>query len=107
VASIRGPILLSCPHSCRLSRGGYFSQTKERIHLREQYVSTLIIKLAYEIEVLQRERIANRQSTVGQKQVPQVNKVSLLFWNREKKFDKFTLDPNYLVRSQFKDSPFH
>jgi hypothetical protein len=33
--------------------------------------------------------------------------VSILIWNREKKFDKFTLDPNYLVHSQFKDSPFH
>ncbi len=31
----------------------------------------------------------------------------MLFWNKEKKYDKFTLDPNYLVRAQFKDSPFH
>ncbi len=31
----------------------------------------------------------------------------MLFWNKDKKFDKFTLDPNYLVRAQFKDSPFH
>ena len=28
-----------------------------------------------------------------------INRVSILIWNREKKFDKFTLDPNYLVHS--------
>lgn len=31
-------------------------------------------------------------------------KASILIWNKDKKFDKCTLDPNYLVKSQFKDS---
>jgi hypothetical protein len=50
IASFRGPILLSAPHSSKLQRGGALTSSKERIHLREQWVSTLIFKLAIEIE---------------------------------------------------------
>jgi hypothetical protein len=35
IASFRGPILLSAPHSARIIRGGVHTQSKERIHLRE------------------------------------------------------------------------
>ena len=71
--------------------------------MREQYVSTLILKLAYEIEQLQRDRYFKDKQKAAALLLkpgtnPSVTKVSVLFWNRDKKFDKFTLDPNYLVR---------
>lgn len=50
IASFRGPILLSAPHSTRVQRGGKKTDTKERLHLREQWVSTLALKIAIEIE---------------------------------------------------------
>lgn len=52
IACYRGPILLSAPHSTRIQRGGALTKCKERIHLREQWVSTLVLKLALEIENL-------------------------------------------------------
>jgi hypothetical protein len=76
-------------------------------------VGALILRLAYEIEQIQRDRLKGfkpAQSHQAAQKVmssPSIHKVSVLIWNREKKFDKFTLDPNYLVRSQLKDSPFH
>ena len=93
VACFRGPILLSAPHSARILRGGTHTKTKERIHLREQWASTLAIKLAVEIEKLQTQVDGTK-----------VVRASVLVWNKDKKYDKSTLDPNYLVRSQFKDS---
>lgn len=89
IASFRGPILLSAPHSARICRGGQLTKTRERIHLREQYVSTLVLKIAAEIEKIQRENNLNASKII---------QTSVLIWNKDKKFDKFCLDPNYLVR---------
>lgn len=97
IASFRGPILLSAPHSTKIQRGGALSKTKERIHLREQWVSTLVLKLAIAIE----------QLTTNNTNYKKALKASVLFWSKDKKYNKHTLDPNYLVKQQFKDSPFH
>ena len=93
VACFRGPILLSAPHSSRIMRGGTHTKTKERLHLREQWVSTLALKLIIAIEELQKSG-----SDSPTEQIKAV-RGSVLFWNKDKKFDKYTLDPNYLVKA--------
>jgi len=52
LVSLRGPILLSAAHSTKIMRGGKLTKTKERTHLREQWVSTIVLKVALEIERL-------------------------------------------------------
>ena len=101
VACFRGPILLSAPHSSRIMRGGTHTKTKERLHLREQWVSTLTLKLAIAIEELQKAELESPKESA------KAIRASVLFWNKDKKFDKYTLDPNYLVKAQFRDSNFH
>ena len=103
IASFRGPILISAPHSIRLKRGGHHTKSKERIHLREQWVSTLILKLVAEMEQIQLKNSIFASDFDYKK----ITRASFLFWSKEKKYDKFTLDPNYLVKSQLKDSKFH
>ena len=101
VACFRGPILFSAPHSSRIMRGGTHTKTKERLHLREQWVSTLALKLAIALEEMQKTGADSPSESA------KAIRGSVLFWNKDKKFDKYTLDPNYLVKAQFRDSCFH
>ena len=71
------------------------SKTKERLHLREQWVSTLALKLAIAIEEIQKEDADSPKTEQSYKAI----RASFLFWNKDKKFDKYTLDPNYLVKA--------
>jgi len=96
IASFRGPILLTAPHSSRVMRGGVLTKTKERIHLREHWVSTLALRLALEIE---RRAPPSKES--------QPLRASFMIWHKGKKFSKTDLDPNYLVKAQFGNSYFH
>ena len=43
------PILLTAPHSCQVTRGGDATNQKERVHLREHWISTIAIMLAKEM----------------------------------------------------------
>jgi hypothetical protein len=90
VANFKGPILFTAPHSFKLNRGGADWGDNERIHWREQYTSHLAIKMA---------------NCIGK--YTDGASGSFMVWNKDKKFSKSDLDPNYLMVKHFKKSPFH
>jgi hypothetical protein len=90
IFSLAGPILLTCPHSLNIVRGGKDGETR-RIHKRERHSSEIVLKLASLIEQL-----------TGKP-------ASYIIWNRmnARKGDPRYLDPNYLTQAQSPKSPWH
>jgi len=83
-----GVILLTAPHSIKLTRGGAATGDKSRIHKRERYTAEVVLKIAAELEKLG---------------IP----TAIMIWNRASGHKKMNLDPNYLVKKQYRESPWH
>jgi gamma-glutamylcyclotransferase (GGCT)/AIG2-like uncharacterized protein YtfP/glutamine amidotransferase-like uncharacterized protein len=81
---INGPILLTAPHGLKLAG-------PRRSHKREKHTSEIVMLLAKKIE-----------KYLGQP-------ASFMVWNYKtaRKSDRRNLDPNYLLQSEWNDSPFH
>jgi len=86
VECIAGPILLTAPHGLKLC-------APRRKHNREKYTTELVLKLAQKL----REQLDG--GTVA----------SFVVWNYKtaRKADPRNLDPNYLTREEWQDSPWH
>merc|ERR1719473_1738328 len=84
IECINGPILLTAPHGLKLAG-------PRRSHKREKHTSELVMLLAKKIE-----------KYLGQP-------ASFMVWNYKtaRKSDRRNFDPNYLLKSEWKDSPFH
>ena len=72
-------------------RGGKAHGDRRRVHLRERYITEIVLKLALRVE-----------AKTG---VP----CSFVCWNMKTAvdLDKNNKDPNYLLEEQFDDSPWH
>ena len=84
VECINGPILLTAPHGLKLAG-------PRRSHKREKYTSEIVMLLAKKLK-----KYLGRPA-------------SFMVWNYKtaRKSDRRNLDPNYLLKSEWKDSPFH
>ena len=85
--------------------------------MREHLASTLAIQMALAIDKLATESPTStgksaqvpksKTPLTGAKAHPIPLKGSFLVWHKDKKFHKADLDPNYLVKIQFRNSSFH
>ena len=85
---LRGPILITAPHSIKIVRGGGDTLERTRNHKRERWTAEISMLVAKELHL------------AG---LP----ASVMVWNRIAGPGKGRLDPNYLLRSQFHLSPWH
>jgi hypothetical protein len=83
--------MLTAPHGLKVWRGGKAHGDRRRVHLRERYITEIVLKLALRVE-----------AKTG---VP----CSFVCWNMKTAvdLDKNNKDPNYLLEEQFDDSPWH
>lgn len=88
VCWLRGPILLTAPHSLKLVRGGGADSEFTRNHKRERWTAEIAVAVAREL---------HRSGTPA----------GMVIWNRTVKPERGRLDPNYLVASRFPDCPWH
>lgn len=87
VECIAGPILITAPHGLKLAG-------PRRKHLREKHTTELALSLAKEMR----------------KYLPKGYPcASFIVWNYKtaRKYDSRNLDPNYLLKSEWVDCPFH
>ena len=81
-------MLLTAPHSMKLTRGGGATGERTRIHKRERYTSEVVLRLGAALHELG---------------IP----TAVMVWNRASGHKKRNLDPNYLLASQYGESPWH
>ncbi|KAL9655196.1 hypothetical protein ABK040_008971 [Willaertia magna] len=88
---ISGPILLTSPHGLQVYRGGVETGEEIRLHQKERFTNEICVILSKKIKQL--------MNIEG----------SFVIWNTKtaKKKDPNNLDPNYLLESQFMESPWH
>ncbi|CAE7706757.1 unnamed protein product, partial [Symbiodinium necroappetens] len=83
-----GPVLITAPHSIKILRGGGDTQERTRNHKRERWTAEISMIVAREL------------CRAG---LP----ASVMVWNRAAGPGHGRLDPNYLLASQFRLSPWH
>jgi hypothetical protein len=102
---VQGPIFLTAAHSAMLLRGVGIEGARKRIHLREKWVSYIVLRLAYYLSKIHCEK--KKAKAKSQKAYSGNSIASFMVWSKDKKYDTEDLDPNYLTEELYPYSDFH
>jgi len=106
---IQGPIFITAAHSTKLQRLGLYSGDKNRIHLREEWVAYLAIRLAYHLSKIHSEKKKEeaKEESKGSNLVAAEKLASFMVWSKDKPFNKDDIDPNYINAKLYPQSHFY